>query len=103
MTRVPVSAIITTFNELEFIEDCIRSVEWADEIYLIDSFSTDGTVELIREKFPRVRLEQRTYHGAASQKNYAIDAGLYPLGSCTMKHNPRLNEKLARLPVVLPP
>src|SRR5438034_5622002 len=33
-----------------------------------------------------------------SQKNYAIDAGLYPLGSCTMKHNPRLNEKMARLP-----
>ncbi len=33
-----------------------------------------------------------------SQKNYAIDAGIYPLGSCTMKHNPRLNEKLARLP-----
>ncbi len=33
-----------------------------------------------------------------SQKNYAIDSGLYPLGSCTMKHNPRLNEKLARLP-----
>jgi glycine dehydrogenase subunit 2 len=32
-----------------------------------------------------------------SQKNYAIDTGLYPLGSCTMKHNPRLNEKLARL------
>ena len=33
-----------------------------------------------------------------SQKNYAIDAGIYPLGSCTMKHNPRLNEKMARLP-----
>jgi glycine dehydrogenase subunit 2 len=33
-----------------------------------------------------------------SQKNFAIDAGLYPLGSCTMKHNPRLNEKAARLP-----
>ena len=33
-----------------------------------------------------------------SQKNHAIDAGLYPLGSCTMKHNPRLNEKIARLP-----
>jgi glycosyltransferase involved in cell wall biosynthesis len=73
MPRPPVSAIITTFNELEFVEDCIRSVEWADEIYLIDSFSTDGTVELIREKFPQVRFEQRTYHGAASQKNYAID------------------------------
>ena len=33
-----------------------------------------------------------------SQKNYAIDMGLYPLGSCTMKHNPRLNETVARLP-----
>ncbi|WP_207477990.1 aminomethyl-transferring glycine dehydrogenase subunit GcvPB [Arenibaculum pallidiluteum] len=33
-----------------------------------------------------------------SQKNYAIDLGLYPLGSCTMKHNPRLNERMARLP-----
>ncbi len=33
-----------------------------------------------------------------SRDNYSIDAGLYPLGSCTMKHNPRLNEKMARLP-----
>ena len=33
-----------------------------------------------------------------SKMNYSIDAGIYPLGSCTMKHNPRLNEKLARLP-----
>lgn len=33
-----------------------------------------------------------------SQQNFSIDAGLYPLGSCTMKHNPRLNEKIARLP-----
>ena len=32
-----------------------------------------------------------------SQRNYAIDLGFFPLGSCTMKHNPRLNEKLARL------
>jgi glycine dehydrogenase subunit 2 len=33
-----------------------------------------------------------------SRANYAIDLGLFPLGSCTMKHNPRLNEKVARLP-----
>ena len=33
-----------------------------------------------------------------SRMNYAIDMGLFPLGSCTMKHNPRLNEKMARLP-----
>jgi glycine dehydrogenase subunit 2 len=33
-----------------------------------------------------------------SRKNYGIDTGMFPLGSCTMKHNPRLNEKMARLP-----
>ncbi|MEN2980764.1 MULTISPECIES: aminomethyl-transferring glycine dehydrogenase subunit GcvPB [Tistrella] len=33
-----------------------------------------------------------------SQKNYSIDSGLFPLGSCTMKYNPRLNEKVARMP-----
>src|SRR3569623_654258 len=40
-----------------------------------------------------------------SQKNYAIDMGGYPLGSCTMKHNPRLNEKAVRMPGLgdLPP
>lgn len=31
-----------------------------------------------------------------SQKNFGIDSGFYPLGSCTMKHNPRINEKVAR-------
>lgn len=33
-----------------------------------------------------------------SQKNFGIDSVFYPLGSCTMKHNPRLGEKMARLP-----
>ncbi|WP_442678201.1 aminomethyl-transferring glycine dehydrogenase subunit GcvPB [Sphingomonas sp. ASY06-1R] len=33
-----------------------------------------------------------------SRQNYAIDLGVFPLGSCTMKHNPRLNERVARLP-----
>jgi glycosyltransferase involved in cell wall biosynthesis len=73
MARPPVTALIHTLNEIEHIEECIRSVEWADEVYLVDSFSTDGTVERVREKFPRVRLEQREYLGAAATKNYAID------------------------------
>src|SRR5437868_4795107 len=33
-----------------------------------------------------------------SQKNYSIDSGFYPLGSCTMKYNPKLHEKVAALP-----
>ncbi len=42
--------------------------------------------------------ETMRHYVRLSRKNYAIDSGLYPLGSCTMKHNARLNEKLARLP-----
>ncbi len=42
--------------------------------------------------------EAMRHYVRISQKNFAIDAGVYPLGSCTMKHNARLNEKMARLP-----
>ena len=42
--------------------------------------------------------EAMRHYVRLSQKNYAIDMGPFPLGSCTMKHNPRLNEKIARLP-----
>ncbi len=42
--------------------------------------------------------ETMRHYVRLSQKNYAIDTGIFPLGSCTMKHNPRLNEKMARLP-----
>ncbi|MBB4658514.1 aminomethyl-transferring glycine dehydrogenase subunit GcvPB [Parvularcula dongshanensis] len=42
--------------------------------------------------------EAMRHYVRLSQKNYAIDMGIFPLGSCTMKHNPRLNEKVARMP-----
>ncbi|MBI1365327.1 MAG: aminotransferase class V-fold PLP-dependent enzyme [Alphaproteobacteria bacterium] len=42
--------------------------------------------------------ETMRHYVRLSQKNFSIDSGPFPLGSCTMKHNPRLNEKMARLP-----
>jgi len=42
--------------------------------------------------------EAMRHYVRLSQKNYGIDTGLFPLGSCTMKHNPRLNEAMVRLP-----
>jgi glycine dehydrogenase subunit 2 len=42
--------------------------------------------------------EAMRHYVRLSRRNYSIDSGMYPLGSCTMKHNPRLNEKIARLP-----
>lgn len=69
--RYPLSVVITTYNEEDNIADCIESVIWADEILVVDSFSTDRTVEII-ESYP-VRLEQREYYGSAAQKNWALD------------------------------
>jgi glycine dehydrogenase subunit 2 len=42
--------------------------------------------------------ETMRHYTRLSRQNYAIDLGFFPLGSCTMKHNPRLNEKIARMP-----
>ncbi|PKQ01368.1 MAG: glycine dehydrogenase (aminomethyl-transferring), partial [Alphaproteobacteria bacterium HGW-Alphaproteobacteria-12] len=60
----------------------------------LGNFERQGRIGLARVSEPEVMR----HFVRLSAKNYSIDAGLYPLGSCTMKHNPRLNEKMARLP-----
>jgi len=67
----PITVIITTFNEADNIAGVLASVDWADEIILVDSFSTDNTAALAQQH-PKVRLLQRTYTGPADQKNWAI-------------------------------
>ena len=56
---------------------------------------------MLRKELPMPEISEvdvvRHFH-RLSQKNYSIDSGLYPLGSCTMKYNPRVNEETARLP-----
>ena len=65
-----ISVIVPTFNEEENIEGCLRSVTWADEILVVDSFSTDRTLEIARRFTDRII--QRDYVNSASQKNWAI-------------------------------
>ena len=69
--RLPLSVVITTYNEEVNIADCLRSVLWADEILLVDSFSTDRTLEYARE-FP-IEILEREYFGSAAQKNWSLD------------------------------
>ena len=87
-----------------------------EEPLIFDCGRTDASgVDLAAPKAARSRLgglertrpiglpglsepETMRHYVRLSRKNYAIDSGLYPLGSCTMKHNARLNEKMARLP-----
>ena len=53
-------------------------------------------------RLPEVNeLEVVRHFVRLSHKNHAIDVGFYPLGSCTMKYNPKINEELARLPGIV--
>ena len=66
------TAIVTTLNEEVNLRECLESLDFADEIMLVDSFSTDGTVAIARS-FPKVKVVQRQYFGSAAQKNWAMD------------------------------
>jgi len=68
--RPKVSAIIPTYNEESNIEQAIKSVLWADEIIIIDSFSTDRTIA-IAEQYP-TKIVQHEYVNSATQKNWII-------------------------------
>ena len=51
------------------------------------------------EGFPEMsEVEVVRHFTRLSQWNYGVDSGFYPLGSCTMKYNPKVNEDIARLP-----
>jgi glycosyltransferase involved in cell wall biosynthesis len=73
MTKI--TAIIPTLNEEIHIADAIKSVKFADEIIVIDSFSTDKTIE-IAEKL-QVKIIKRKFDDFSSQKNFAIDQASY--------------------------
>ncbi|WP_031235190.1 aminomethyl-transferring glycine dehydrogenase subunit GcvPB [Asticcacaulis sp. AC402] len=71
-------------------------VDFAD--IAIDTSDLDGLVRGDDLNLPGLTEPECVRHYVRlSQKNHAIDLALYPLGSCTMKHNPRLNEKMARI------
>lgn len=65
------SILILTLNEEQNITACLESVKWCDDIVVLDSLSTDRTVEMA--KAAGVRLFQRRFDDFASQRNYALD------------------------------
>lgn len=65
-----VSVVVITKDEEKNISDCLKSVEWADEIIVIDSESTDKTVELAKQFTDRIFI--RKWEGYVPQKKYAL-------------------------------
>lgn len=70
-----ISATVITSNEEDNIEEALASLSWADEIIVVDSGSTDRTVELARRFTDRVLV--REWPGYAAQKNLAADQASY--------------------------
>ena len=68
--KEPLSVLVPTRNEAPNIRACLESVRWADEVVVVDSGSTDGTLAAARELADRV-LEHE-YVNSAAQKNWAI-------------------------------
>jgi glycosyltransferase involved in cell wall biosynthesis len=67
---VSISVIIITYNEEENIKACLESVKWADEIIVVDSFSTDKTVQICQDYTDKVIQRKWTSYG--SQKQIAL-------------------------------
>ncbi len=71
-----VTAIVTCQDREDEIEACLKSVRWVDELIVVDSGSTDRTVERARPLADRVLVHE--YRSAAAQKNWAIPRATHP-------------------------
>src|SRR5450432_1702673 len=95
-----ITAYVITFNEARQIRAVLESVKWADELIVVDSFSTDGTVEIAREFGARI-ISQK-FCGFGKLRNFALDAAqndwLFSIDSderCTPEFAGELRETLA--------
>ena len=70
-TKQKLSALIITYNEIGYIEKCINSVAFADEIIVVDSDSTDGTYEYLLQQ-SNVKVIQNPFSNFTAQKSYAL-------------------------------
>ena len=68
--KFSLSVCVVTYNEEGNIRDCLKSVAWADQIVVVDSFSSDKTTEICREFTDEV--VQREWKGQIDQKNFAL-------------------------------
>ena len=71
--KLPITAIILTHNEELNIENCLKSIaDWVDEIIVVDSFSTDKTLEIVKKYTDKIH--QRKFVNQAEQFNWALDS-----------------------------
>lgn len=71
--KLPITAIILTYNEERNIKDCLDSIYGeVDEIYIVDSYSTDATLEIVK-KYPEVKVVHHAFENYSKQRNWAFE------------------------------
>ena len=70
-----VSVLLLTFNEAKTLPRCLAALDWCDDILVLDSGSTDGTVEIAERAGARV--VQRPFDNFAAQRNFGLKAGAF--------------------------
>lgn len=72
MNNLPkISGLLITYNEANHINQVIKNIDFVDEIIVVDSFSTDGTFEMLKA-LKHVKVIQREFKNFADQRNFAI-------------------------------
>jgi ADP-heptose:LPS heptosyltransferase len=71
--RNRISALAIVFNEEHNIRQYLDNMSFADEIIVVDSFSTDNTPAIIKEEYPHVKFYQRAFDDFSSQRNYTLN------------------------------
>lgn len=71
LNKQKISALVITYNENGYIQNCIRSLRFADEIIVVDSYSTDGTYEFLKAH-PKVKVIQHPFKNYTAQKAFAL-------------------------------
>lgn len=66
------TALIITFNEIGYIENCLKSIDFADEIIVVDSYSSDGTYEYL-SSLENVRVIQHPFKNYTTQKAFTLE------------------------------
>ncbi|WP_116787226.1 glycosyltransferase [Flavobacterium psychrotrophum] len=68
-----ITALAIVYNEEHNIREYLENISFADEIVVVDSYSTDATPEIIKAEYPHVRFYQRAFDDFSSQRNYTIE------------------------------
>lgn len=77
MSKATIAAVVLTFNEEQYIGQCLRSLRWVDELWVVDSFSNDSTPDICKSF--GCGFQQHRFESFAGQRQWAVDT--LPIGS----------------------